>query len=252
VRIGLSYIEGKGVEQDEPEGYTWLFVAAANGWEGGENFEKSMGKFLEAETIKWSQQQAHHRIKGNSDLAGDNYIPLTEEDQPTSEEIIALLREGAEGGHVESMFGIGVLYRDGWGVKKDSELAARWFNVAARRGDGRSAFQLSQMYLNGEGVKQDRIVANVWATVAFAKRIEGAGQILTTLNKELTEEEIDRSIRILTEINEKHPEMQGGQKLRQWQSLSVLSSRQLVEARTCRFASSITAPQFVPLPRKEP
>lgn len=29
------------------------------------------------------------------------------------------------------MFGIGVLYRDGWGVKKDSEAAARWFNVAA-------------------------------------------------------------------------------------------------------------------------
>lgn len=45
-----------------------------------------------------SWQQAHHRIKGNADLAGDNYIPLTEEDQPTSEEMIALLREGAEGG----------------------------------------------------------------------------------------------------------------------------------------------------------
>jgi len=47
------------------------------------------------------------------------------------------------------------------------------------------------MYLNGEGMEQDRVVANVWATVAFAKRIEGAGQILTTLNKELPEEEID-------------------------------------------------------------
>ena len=171
VRIGLSYIEGKGVEQDEPEGYTWLFIAAANGWQGGENFEKSMGEYLEAESINRYQQQAHHRIKGNADLAGDNYIPLTEEDQPTSEEMIALLREGAEGGHVESMFGIGVLYRDGWGVKKDSEAAARWFNVAARQGDGSSAFCLSVMYLYGEGIEQDRVVANVWATVAFAKSI---------------------------------------------------------------------------------
>ena len=46
--------------------------------------------------------------------------------------------------------------------------------------------------------------------LAFAKRIEGAGKILTMLNKELTEEEIDRSIQILTEINKEHPEMLGG------------------------------------------
>ena len=84
------------------------------------------------------------------------------------------------------------------------------FNLVARLGDGSSAFYLSQMYLNGEGVEQDRVVANVWATVAFAKRIEGAGEILTMLNEELTEEEIDQSIQILTEINERHTEMLGG------------------------------------------
>ena len=92
MRIGLSYIEGKGVEQDEPEGYTWLFVAAANGWEGVENLEKSVGEFLEAESIKRCQQQAHHGIKGNADLAGDNDIPPTEEDQPPSEGRVASAR----------------------------------------------------------------------------------------------------------------------------------------------------------------
>ena len=56
-------------------------------------------------------------------------------------------------------------------------------------------------------MEQDRVVDNVWATVAFAKRIEGAEKILTMLNEELTEGEIDRSIQILTEINKKHPEM---------------------------------------------
>ena len=105
---------------------------------------------------------------------------------------------------------MGAIYRDGWGVDKDSEQAARWFNLAARQGDGSSALYLSQMYLNGEGIEQDRVVANVWATVAFAKRIEGAGEILLMLNKELTEEEIDQSIQILTEINKDHPEMLGG------------------------------------------
>ena len=134
----------------------------------------------------------------------------TEEDQPPSEERVALAREAAERGHVDSMFLMGAIYRDGWGVDKDSEQAALWFNLAARQGDGSSALHLSQMYLNGEGIEQDRVVANVWATVAFAKRIEGAGEILTMLNEELTEEEIDQSIQILTEINKKHPEMLGG------------------------------------------
>jgi TPR repeat protein len=210
VRIGLSYIEGKGVEQDDPKGYAWLFVAAANEWEGGENFEKSFGEYLEGKEIKEAQELAQQMMKANADLAGENYIPQTEEDQPPSEERVALAREAAERGHVESMFVMGTLYRDGWGVKKDSEQAARWFNLAARQGDGSSALYLSQMYLNGEGIAQDRIVANVWATVAFAKSIEGAGEILLMLNEELTEEEIDQSIQILTKINEKHPGMLGG------------------------------------------
>ena len=108
------------------------------------------------------------------------------------------------------MLAFGLLLRDGAGIEKDSEQAALWFNLAARQGDGSSALYLSQMYLNGEGIEQDRVVANVWATVAFAKRIEGAGEILLMLNKELTEEEIDQSIQILTEINKDHPEMLGG------------------------------------------
>jgi len=210
VRIGLSYIEGKGVEQDSQKGYAWLFVADANGWEGGENLEKSLGEYLESKEIKEAQELAQQMMKANADLAGDNYIPPTEDDQPPSEERVALIREGAEKGHVDSMFLMGVLYRDGWGVDKDGEQAALWFNLAARQGDGSSAFCLSVMYLYGEGIEQDRVVANVWATVAFAKRIEGAGEILTMLNEELTEEEIDRSIQLLTEINKKHPEMLGG------------------------------------------
>ena len=210
VRIGLSYIEGKGVEQEDRKGYAWLFVAAANGWEGGENFEKSLGEYLEGEQIEEAQELAQQMMKANADLVGDNNIPPTGDDQPPSEERVALIREGAEKGHVDSMFLMGVLYRDGWGVDKDGEQAALWFNLAARQGDGSSAFCLSVMYLYGEGIEQDRVVANVWATVAFAKRIEGAGEILTMLNEELTKEEIDQSIQILTEINKEYPEMLGG------------------------------------------
>ena len=139
-----------------------------------------------------------------------NFCLAEEKDQPPSEERVALFRKAAQAGHVDSMFFMGAISRDGWGVEKDSVQAALWFNLAARQGDGSSAFCLSVMYLYGEGIEQDRVVANVWATVAFAKRIEGAGEILTMLNEELTKEEIDQSIQILTEIYNDHPEMLGG------------------------------------------
>jgi len=109
VRTGLSYIGGKGVEQDDQKGYAWLFVAAANGWEGGENFEKSFGEYLEGEQIKEAQELAQQMMKANADLAGDYYIPQTEEEQPPSEEIVASAREAAERGHVDSMFVMGAL-----------------------------------------------------------------------------------------------------------------------------------------------
>jgi len=108
------------------------------------------------------------------------------------------------------MLALGLLLKDGAGNEKDSEQAARWFNLAARQGDGSSAPYLLQMYLKGEGIEQDRIVSNLWATVAFAKSIEGAGEILLMPNKELTKEEIDRSVKILTEIYNGHPDMMGG------------------------------------------
>ena len=63
-----------------------------------------------------------------------------------------------------------------------------------------SAFHLSEMRLDGEGIEQDRVVAGFWAAVAFAKRVEGAEQILTTLNEELTKEQIEKSIQILDEV----------------------------------------------------
>ncbi|MBH52796.1 MAG: hypothetical protein CMI18_00410 [Opitutaceae bacterium] len=66
------------------------------------------------------------------------------------------------------------------------------------------------MHFNGEGIEKDRIVARVWAIVAFAKRIEGAEQILTKLNEELTEEQMEQSVQILDEIFQKHPNMLGG------------------------------------------
>ena len=202
VRVGLSCIEGNGVEADELRGHAWILIAAADGSEFAQSYRDLLDKHIEKDQIAKAQELTQQMMKANADLAGDNYIPPPEE--------VDFIRRAAEKGHVDSMLAFGLLLRDDAGIEKDIEQAALWFNLSARQGDGSSALYLSQMYLNGEGIEQDRVVANVWAIVAFAKRIEGAGEILTMLNEELTEEEIDQSIQIFTEINKKHPEMLGG------------------------------------------
>ncbi len=202
VRVGLSYIEGNGEEADELRGHAWILIAAADGSEAAQSYRVLLDKHIEKDQIAKAQKLAYEMMKANTHLAEYNYVPPPEE--------VDLYRRAAEKGHVDSMLALGLFLKDGAGIEKDSEQAARWFNLAARQGDGSSALHLSQMYLNGEGIEQDRIVANVWATVAFAKSIEGAGEILLMLNKELTEEEIDRSIKILTEIYNDHPDMMGG------------------------------------------
>jgi len=102
------------------------------------------------------------------------------------------------------------LQREGYGVEKDSVQAAIWFSLAARQGDGSSAFYFSEMHLNGEGVEQDKVAARMWAIVAFVKGIKGAELILTKLNEELTEEQMEQSGLLLDKIFQQHPEMLGG------------------------------------------
>ena len=47
-------------------------------------------------------------------------------------------------------------------------------------------------------------------TLPLLNALKVQGEILTMLNNETTEKEIDQSIRILIEINKKHLEMLGG------------------------------------------
>lgn len=54
---------------------------------------------------------------------------------------------------------LGLIYRQGLGVKKDDRAAARWFGRAARLGSPEGWYNLGQSYENGDGVPKDRLQA---------------------------------------------------------------------------------------------
>lgn len=86
-------------------------------------------------------------------------------------EAIAFWRKAADQGHARAQNGLGVLYRDGLGVTKDSKQAARWFQASANSGYAFGMFNLGLAYRDGAGVARDDVEAYKWlllsATVNF-------------------------------------------------------------------------------------
>ncbi|MCC2097668.1 MAG: SEL1-like repeat protein [Hyphomicrobiales bacterium] len=69
---------------------------------------------------------------------------------------------------------IGELYRDGLGFHEDPAEAARWYALAAKRGDAQAAFAMGRAYLSGRGVKQDPKKAREFFEQAAAKHVGAA------------------------------------------------------------------------------
>ncbi len=69
---------------------------------------------------------------------------------------------------------LGELYRDGLGVRTDPEEAARWYRLAAERGDTQGAYALGLAFLQGRGLAIDRVAGRDWLLKAAANNHLGA------------------------------------------------------------------------------
>ena len=66
-----------------------------------------------------------------------------------------LYRQAADLGSPSALIGLGVMYRNGWGVSQDYREAARLFQKAGELGHGRGFAYLGSLYRTGRGVPQD-------------------------------------------------------------------------------------------------
>ena len=70
-------------------------------------------------------------------------------------EAVRWFRKAAEQGHAGAQSNLGVMYKNGQGVKRDHAEAVRWFRKAAEQGQAKAHYNLGVMYANGQGVRQD-------------------------------------------------------------------------------------------------
>ncbi|GEM_PF-1970069 len=118
-------------------------------------------------------------------------------------------RVAAGKGDLDSMRALGLIYQDGWGLERDIKRAMHWLTLAAQKGDGISALYLAQIYLAGKDPDRHRILAFVWALYASSKKVDGVKDILAKLRTQMTDEEIEESIKMLDLFCQKNPEMMG-------------------------------------------
>jgi TPR repeat protein len=73
----------------------------------------------------------------------------------------------AEQGHAKSQASLAYLYREGRGVRRDSETAARWYYQAAVQGDPTAQSFLCEMHLRGDGVEHSLELALMWCELSM-------------------------------------------------------------------------------------
>ena len=74
----------------------------------------------------------------------------------------------AQAGDAKSAASLGYLYREGRGVPRDANAAARWYYRAALRNDPPAQAALCDIHLKGDGVRRDFQTAFFWCELSIA------------------------------------------------------------------------------------
>lgn len=136
--LGLKYLDGDGVQQNDSEAAKWLALAAAQGqaiaeYRLGTLYERGRGvKSDTAKAAHWYQLAATH-------------------------------------GNRKAMHNLAVAFAEGAGVQKNYSEAARWFSKAANLGLADSQFNLAVLYERGLGVPQSLVDAYKWYAIAASQ-----------------------------------------------------------------------------------
>ena len=129
--LGIFYLTGQGVKQDDKKAVSYFQQAALSGDANGE----------------YNLAALYQQGRG---------VP---KDPAFS---LELYSRAAAKGHSNAMNNLGWLYQHGIGVKANPEQAAEWYRKAAASGNPDGEFNYGYAFLRGLGVKPDPKQASVW------------------------------------------------------------------------------------------
>lgn len=138
--LGILYVNGRGVPQDDAQAVKWFRRAAEQGLAQGQVNLGNM--YADGKGIARDERQA-----------------------------VEWYRKAAEQGDALAQSNLGFMFGNGRGVPKDDVQAAMWYRKAAEQGHASAQFDLAVRYANGIGVPKDDAQAAKW----YKKAAEGGG-----------------------------------------------------------------------------
>jgi len=123
------------------------------------------------------------------------------------------LETKAENGNPDAQQELGVMYRNGEGVRRDYDIALHWFRLAADRelvrgqnnlGAAAGQYNLGVMYKNGEGVPENKIAAYMWFYIATDYGSFDAIQASNEIIKGMTSGQINEAERLIRKWKMEH------------------------------------------------
>jgi len=109
------------------------------------------------------------------------------------------LRRMAEQGYTDAQYHMGYRsYHANGGLREDQE-ATRWFRLAGAQEHAKAQYFLGLMYDKGLGVPQNHIQAYMWFTLSAEQGFEPAKELIETLKKEMTLDQLAEAQRLARE-----------------------------------------------------
>ena len=181
-KLGLCYLNGKGVKRDFAVAAGWFRKAADQGnanaqYNLGTCYRSGWGVSVDqAESISLFRKAAEKGdARAQHDLGVCYQIGIGMPKDQVQADIwlgkaavqnVAAYRKDAEEGDSAAQFNLGQSYRDGKGVARDPNEAVKWYRKSALQGNAKALFMMGNSYLNGEGVAVDKVEAIAYWEVA--------------------------------------------------------------------------------------
>jgi len=157
--LGLAYLNGAGVTEDDARAAHWLESSATAG---------------DAVAQYWLATLFEHGKGEHADAA----------------EAIRWYEAAALQGNLKAMYKLAVSYAEGWGTRQNYGEAARWFSRAAEYGFVNAQFNLGVLYEHGYGVPQSLLDSYKWYALAAAQGDKDSAARVEALSSQLSADDL--------------------------------------------------------------
>ncbi len=166
--LAVMYGKGYGVLQNDDEGYKWLELAAKNEHQTAQYYlSLGLQDSSPKDALFWLEKSAH---LGDAMAQYTLGLKYKAGDDLPKDSLLAIewLKRASDNGNSDAQLELGNIYNNGDGVVKDAQQGIMWYELAASNNNGNAQNQLAWIYYNAKGVDKDLVKAYHWFNLAVA------------------------------------------------------------------------------------